>query len=788
MKNEISISIDLKNYNWDQVKKEFSILLDKNEKLSARKIITKKGVYFREKHPEFNNYSFSRIFYIVQNKTFEVQKCKVCGKNTFFDERLKKFKNLCYECRYQDRVPWNKGLTKENNESVRKIGEAVSEKKKGRPLTEKEMKVIQNNTKINREREYCEEQFKKAIETNLKKYGVKSYLELVNEQGRKSQKEKYGEKMYAGSKDRKEHFEEELEKRNLTNISRYGGISPNSSNEVKNRQITSLKNNGNMYFGSEKHKKDLDEIQRKNKETSLKRYQHEFPSQNPDIKQKRINTLNERDAWFLHSEEYNQRFEEFLEKKKQTSLKNWGTEHHMGSEEIKEKVKKTNLKNWGTEYYFQSEYYRNKIFPIIINDIIRKINESKKKNESFNLSVPEKEAIKELQKRFKCVFSQYSNDKYPYKSDAFIPELNLFIEFNFHWTHGKIPFTNSKENKQLLEVWKEKSQSSDFYQKAIDVWTISDVIKRAVGKNLNWIEFFNELKFKEWISSFPEIDFLTPKINIKKWELEISSNVFNKMLSSKVSYKKTSNNKYKELIIPFVFDEFYKKEISLLQNFKIVRKLFQNRYQYLNKDTLSQKEIFEGFSKAGIQKGFSTFSPLIIKAFIKEYNVKSIYDPCGGWGSRMLGAWNIDYHYNDANSNLLPLIKRMYDFYSLIKESGLITFSSENAATFIPNKQFDAIFTCPPYFNVEDYGFKLDSAKMFPDYSQWLDVWWRSVIKNSKKVAPIFAYVISSDFAQDMNKIFIEEGFKLMDTKQITIKRKNHLSFSKEENLYIFQV
>ena len=38
------------------------------------------------------------------------------------------------------------------------------------------------------------------------------------------------------------------------------------------------------------------------------------------------------------------------------------------------------------------------------------------------------------------------------------------------------------------------------FLRAIDVWTISDPLKRKTAKknNLNWIEFFNMEQFMEW--------------------------------------------------------------------------------------------------------------------------------------------------------------------------------------------------------------------------------------------------------------------------------------------------
>lgn len=774
--------------DWDKAERDLEDLLDKNGKLSSRKINTRKGEKFRESYPVFDPYSFSRIYYIIKSRTFETRKCKHCGGEASFDEYLKDFKDHCFECRYKDREAWNKGLTKEDSESLRRIGEAVSRKKKGRPLTEKERAVIDNNAEVNKNRVYSKEQFEKAAQTTFERHGVRSYLQIVQPKGLEAQREKYGDKLYAGSEERKKHITEELEKRKQTSLERYGYEHPIQHPEIKAKQRESLLSNGNMYFGSEKHRQDLHLILEKSRQTMRNRYGYENPSQVPEMQQKRVNSLDENGTWFFHSKEYDERFEEFLEKKRETSLKNFGVDHHMRAKEVKEKIRQTNLEKWGTKYYFQSDYYRNEIFPLIVKDAVKKANKTKKENGTFNTSQPERESIRRLKKKFQYVFSQYSDDRYPFKSDAYLPELDLFIEFNYHWTHGEAPYSNSKEDQELLAKWEEKAKSSDFYEAAIDVWTGADVIKRNIGSELNWIEFFDEEEFDKWISLFPDSEFVIPEINLDSWEIPPSTDLFNKMIKSKASYKMTSTNKFKDLVIPFVFDFFYKKEKEKLQDSKTVKKLLQNRYQYLNKTDLTQKEIFDGLSKAGIQRGYSTFSPLIAKAFIRNFKVSSIYDPFGGWGSRMLGAWDIRYHYNDANPLLVEKIKEMHEFYSQVHEGGKKTFSTNDAASYTPDEYFDAVFTCPPYFDVEDYNFEKDSSKIFPNYEEWLDIWWRKVIQNSKKVAPIFAYVVSSDFVEDMNRVLIEEGYGLIDTKQTTVKKKNHLSSSKEEFLHIFKL
>ena len=88
---------------------------------------------------------------------------------------------------------------------------------------------------------------------------------------------------------------------------------------------------------------------------------------------------------------------------------------------------------------------------------------------------------------------QYSSDLYPFHCDFYIPSLNLYIEYNGSWTHGKHPFNKDNEDDiEILNNWKIKSETSKFYKSAIETWTIRDVNKRnlAYKNKLNFIEIW----------------------------------------------------------------------------------------------------------------------------------------------------------------------------------------------------------------------------------------------------------------------------------------------------------
>lgn len=179
---------------------------------------------------------------------------------------------------------------------------------------------------------------------------------------------------------------------------------------------------------------------------------------------------------------------ETLKKIKQTNRKKFGKDWALQTKEVIEKRKENLRKIKGVENVFQLE------------EVKMKSNMTMHRNHSFGLSKPEKEIKKLLELKFNCVKYQYRSKEYSFNCDFYLPELDLYIEYQGSWTHGKKPFKNSKKDKELLNKWKSKVQNHPYYDTAIKVWIVRDPLKRKIAKenNLNWIEFFDMKQFMKW--------------------------------------------------------------------------------------------------------------------------------------------------------------------------------------------------------------------------------------------------------------------------------------------------
>ena len=308
--------------------------------------------------------------------------------------------------------------------------------------------------------------------TCLKKYGVKYVVQSkeVKEKSKQTCLEKYGVTNGGGSK-------QALEKMKETIKEKYGTEFFYQSNHFKEKsKQTCLEKYGVTNGGGSKQALE------KMKETNLKRRGVEYVFQDKDIR----------------------------EKMRESLIKKYGVDHNLKSKEIQEIIKQTNLKLYGCENPMQNEA------------IIQKGIDTKRKNHTFNVSKPEEELYLYIKEKIPSVIRQYQDYRYSwsdklnrihhYLCDFYIPELDLFIEFNGFPCHGPHSYNpDSKEDQELVEKWKlrYKNGKHPLYKRMINGWTISDVKKRKIAKenNLNYYEFWTLEEAKKFIDNlkiYPE--------------------------------------------------------------------------------------------------------------------------------------------------------------------------------------------------------------------------------------------------------------------------------------------
>ena len=490
----------------------------------------------------------------------------------------------------------------------------------------------------------------------------------------------------------------------------------------------------------------------KAKATMIERYGHENPYQIPSVIAY-IKNVNE------------QKRNESIAKRKQTCLSRYGVDSYMKTNEFQKRRIETSLKKYGTTFPIQSDIVKQKYD---WKSICEKINNKKIENKSFNTSNDEDIAYDFIKTKYEDVQRQYKCDKYPYLCDFYIPSIDAYIECQFGWQHGNHPFDNNDIN-DINELNRMASKKSKYYDNVIYNWSIRDVEKRKTAQcnGLNYIEFWSLNDLLTWLSLPLYIHYDWKRIKKEfRYYQEKEGNL-------------NGSTSFNYIIKYYQQNTFYKKENELISNSLIREKIIANRCKYLNKSRmeLTTDDLLLGFKRSGLYVGYSHFNPLILKYFIKKYDVKKCYDPCGGWGHRLLGACNLEkYIYNDLSQSTYNNIKRIIHD---LKIKNVVAYNND-ARNFIPNENFDAMFTCPPYYNLESY--ECGDFESYEEYEKFIESLFD--VFYSKESCKIFGIVIREDYLNEKFKNKCIESFTInnKNSKHLT-STANHIN---KEKLYIF--
>lgn len=252
-------------------------------------------------------------------------------------------------------------------------------------------------------------------------------------------------------------------------IDKYGVDNPMKNKNVVDKGKETCKNKYGVVRASL-----LKEYQDKVKETNMKRYGVEVPLQNKEINKK----------WH------------------ETCYMNFGTYSPLANKEIYDKTEETTYKKYGVYCVFNTKENREKL---LSEKTKQKRYETLRRNHTFNTSKIEETIYEKLIDIYgkNDVLREYKDkDRYPYRCDFYIKSLDLFIEVQGYYTHGKEPYNpNSIKHQILVQKYKERYGPNC---QAITIWTIKDVEKRNKAKenNLKYLEIFHKdiLKIKQDIT------------------------------------------------------------------------------------------------------------------------------------------------------------------------------------------------------------------------------------------------------------------------------------------------
>lgn len=520
----------------------------------------------------------------------------------------------------------------------------------------------------------------------------------------------------------------------------------------------------------------LDSVKDKIKQTCLNRYGVDNPRKLESVvdKARRTNTERYGDISYAKTDKGIARIQDTMEKR-------YGAKNFMQSdahldvvESMVEKSRQTQLKRYGVKHYSQSDEAKKLMS-------VRKLKEfeSKRKNGTFNASNGEMFVELKLIERFgkNDVVKQYRSNEYPYACDFYVKSRDMYIELNYHWTHNTHWFDiKDEDDYSTFEEWFGKASESKFYDNAVHVWTVRDVQKRecAAKNRLNYVVFWdNNLRdFELWLAmgcpdghDYERMYSWLPDRYISKISCpdEITGTPKNLSLIAKACQ----------------FPVFYEQEIKMWNENKFYKGLplqiylYYNRFKYLGKlpEQLSDLAIMNSFTISGIRKGYTVFNTELMNKVTDKYDIKSVYDPCAGWGERLLCCYynDIDYFGVDVNTKLKQGYIDMVNKFNITKQTVIYA----DASKYSPMGVFDAVITCPPYGSTEIYS---DAGAENLSNFEFLD-WWNNVVKNCCSVNPTyFCFQINQKWIDKMVDVVKRQGFEVIEKFDYSSNLSSHFT------------
>ncbi len=241
---------------------------------------------------------------------------------------------------------------------------------------------------------------------------------------------------------------------------------------------------------------------------------------------------------------------------------------------------------------------------------------------------------------------------------------------------------------------------------------IPQIIKEFVEAGfINTQEFFEK-----------EIDLLKEYNHLKKDNINPD-----KITAQKTSKSNTIIRKY----MPHIYEVEDSKGINLIKLW--TEDNIKRTFKSLDKPNRTVNSNFSEFKRALKFNPVTIYSPIMTKSIVKELDCKTVFDPCIGWGGRMLGTTCLgnDYHYTGCE----PFTKTFRGLRNMIKdlniESQVNIYHSpvESILDVINDKRYDMCLTSPPYYDLEVYSHEeTQSIKKYQTYEEWLNEFIKPII------------------------------------------------------------
>lgn len=442
---------------------------------------------------------------------------------------------------------------------------------------------------------------------------------------------------------------------------------------------------------------------------------------------------------------------------------------------IRANTVKTNQERYGVAYTMQlPERRREQSRRMSDPSHQRRIVSAKRENGTFNTSSSE-DALHELlveyadQHSMTVVRQHRDEERYPFAVDFYIPERDLFIELNGSWSHGGHWYEVDREmDQKTVHTWCKKGEKSQYYLNALGTWTERDVRKREAARDaqLNYVTLWDgseslldaHLWFAlgapdghDWEREYSWLDLPESLIDLREGLDEQVQQW------ADIDVANAGSRQISWLARSGTWETFYARELQMWEADEVHHRkwgrlrarLLANRLHYLGKLPELALEVVRGLAISGEIRSYSTFVNTAMLAVLDRYEPTHMYDPCSGWGERMLtcAQRGVTYTGTDISEAVVAAHQGLIDRLDLTDVSVSL---GDSATRDMRGGSHEMVLTCPPYGDTEIY--TSQGAENLDDEA-FLE-WWKQVV--SMSVAPstrVLAFQISEKWRERMSAV-----------------------------------
>lgn len=455
---------------------------------------------------------------------------------------------------------------------------------------------------------------------------------------------------------------------------------------------------------------------------------------------------------------------------------------------IRAKTVATNQERYGVAYFTQLPEHRQEQSRRMSDPSHqRRILSTKRENGTLSTSSSEDVLygllVEYADQHGMTVVRQYRDEKrYPFAVDFYIPERDLFIELNGSWSHGGHWYEVDREmDQRTVQTWLKKGKKSKYYRVALETWIKRDVRKREAARQaeLNYVTLWDGLESlfdahlwfalgapdgRDWEREYSWLD-LPESLTDLKGGLEGQAEQW-----ADIDVATAGSRQISWLARSAVWETFYARELQMWEADEVHHRkwgrlrarLLANRLHYLGRLSESALEIVRGLAISGEIRSYSTFVNTAMTAVLDQYKPMSLYDPCSGWGERMLtcAGRGVMYTGTDISEAVVQAHQSLIDRLGLTHADVTL---GDSAIRDMRGGTHEMVLTCPPYGDTEIY--TSQGAENLDDEA--FLAWWGSVVRMS--VAPstrIFAFQISEKWRKRITTVAQDElgkGWRLVD-------------------------